>query len=92
MFMEIFVLVFIQNYSSELIYPNFRGTIYPNLRRTAPLPVIKYSRSDATAALCTSDELCESKILFLLPLFLMKFSACGKCKFKMATIETIHLV
>ena len=40
----------------------------------------------------TSDELCESKILFLLPLFLMKFSACGKCRFKMVTIETIHLV
>ena len=51
MFKEIFVLVFIQNYSYEFIYPNFRGTIYPNLRRTAPLLVIKYSRSDATAAL-----------------------------------------
>ena len=51
MFMEMFVLVFIQNYSYELISPNFRGTIYPNLRRTAPLPVIKYRRSDATAAL-----------------------------------------
>ena len=36
----------------------------------------------------TSDELCESKILFLLPLFLMKFSACGKCKFKIAIHET----
>ena len=88
MFMEIFVLVFIQNYSYELIYPNFRGTIYPNLRRTAPLPVIKYRRSDATAA----NELCESKILFLLPLFLMKLSACGKCTSKMAKIDTINLV